>query len=437
MLPIVADILRRRRTQGWLVGGSVRDRELGRFSPDLDIVVADDAGGVAKALARELQAPWFALSERHGAYRVMGEDGRIDVAALRGDDIRADLGERDFTVNAMALPVDGRGLIDPFDGLSDLREGRLVAVSERIFVDDPLRLMRAARFCHVLGLRPDAALVWALHDQAPLLLKTAPERVAAEMALTLSEGRVADALRLWSDLGLLSVTMPELSTAERLVPTITLLERLDDLLARPATWFPAAAELLSERLARPVDGAVTRPVALRLGGLMHRFSGDEVRGAATRLRLSSDLGSLLRTIARHGTSGKAQGTRAGLPTNPAGRPAVLFLWDTAPWEPEVICLLAAAGRETSQEEYEPGSDTVLGRARSLMALWSERTLRGVPRPPVDGEILMSELGLSSGPRLGRVLREVRLAWESGEVDTYDGVLAVARAAAQAELPEAP
>ncbi|MBN1321563.1 MAG: CCA tRNA nucleotidyltransferase [Thermoleophilia bacterium] len=438
MLQTVADILRRRQTQGWLVGGSVRDSRLGRCSPDLDIVVADEPAGFAAELAGELRAPWFPLSERHGAYRVMGRDGRVDVAALRGGDILADMAERDFTINAMAVPVDGDGLIDPFDGASDLQQGRLVAVSERIFADDPLRLMRAARFCHLLGLRPDTALTWALQDQAPLLSRAASERVAAEMVSTLEGGRSVDVLRLWNDLGLLRVVLPELSTPGRLAPTVVMLERLDDLLARVGIWFPAAAGLLGERLARPVDGAVTRPVALRLAGLMHRLSAEEAQAAARRLKLSTDLGSLLRTVAKLNSPSDGRDPRGtlsagpvGSPEGPVGHAAVLFLWEAAPWEPEVICVLAAAGPAPEGEGGEE-SGAVLRRARGLMALWGDRESHGVPRPPLDGDAIMRELGLSGGPLLGRVLREVRLAWEAGEATTYSQAVAVARSALAAD-----
>lgn len=433
MLQTVADVLRHRRTQGWLVGGSVRDARLGRYSPDLDIVVAGEAAGFVAELAGKLRAPWFALSERHGAYRIMGRQGRIDVAALRGGDILTDLAGRDFTINAMALPVGGEGLIDPFGGASDLEQGRLVAVSERIFADDPLRLMRAARFCHVLGLRPDTALMWALQDQASLLSRAASERVAAEMVITLEEGRAVDVLCLWNDLGLLRVLLPELSQLGRLAPTFALLKRLDDLVARPAAWFPDTGDLLDERLTRPVDGVATRPVALRLGGLMHRLSGDEALTAARRLKLSAALSSFLRTVAQFGpllydgdSSGALPAGSLGSPAGLVGRPAVLFLWEAAPWEPEVICIMAAAGRAPN-EEAGRDSGTVLGRARTLMTLWGRREVHGVPRPPLDGDVLMRELGLSAGPLLGSVLREVRLAWEAGETTTYPEALTVARA----------
>ncbi len=172
-LQVVADILRRRQTLGWLVGGSVRDRELGCLSPDLDIVVLGDAAAAARELARQLKAPWFVLSERHPAYRIMGPDGCIDVAPVKGGDIFADLAERDFTVNAMAVPLGGTDIIDPFGGLEHIRQRRLVTVSDRVFRDDPLRMMRAAHFHHVLGLEIDAGLAAAVRGQAPLLAATA------------------------------------------------------------------------------------------------------------------------------------------------------------------------------------------------------------------------------------------------------------------------
>jgi len=447
MLQAVAEILRSRGVEGWLVGGSVRDLELGRESPDLDIVVAGDAAAVAKEVAVVLGVPWFVLSERHPTYRVMGPEGHVDVAAARGGDIHDDLGERDFTVNAMALPiragraeggpagaapsgpVDREALIDPFGGLGHLQERRLVAVSDRVFSDDPLRLMRAARFCHVLGFEIDGGLAGSIRSHAPELAHTAMERVAAEMALTLAEGRSAEAVLLWSDLGLLGVVLPEVAAAARLEPALALLAQLDDVLARLIVWFPATADVVRGRLARPVDGAVARPVAIRLSGLLHALPEEEAEVVGRRLKLSGDLISLLRTVSRRfsgaaaergdrlaGRGGPEPGRAALRDSRMLSRDEVLFLWGAAPYEPEVILSAAAAG-----------ADSVLpGPAGRMMALWAERSIRGVSRPPVDGDTLMSELGLEGGPLMGKALREVRLAWEMGETTSVAGLLGVAR-----------
>ncbi|MBN1632162.1 MAG: CCA tRNA nucleotidyltransferase, partial [Thermoleophilia bacterium] len=399
-----------------------------------------DAAAVAKDVAAALGAPWFALSERHLTYRVMGREGHIDVAAVRGGGIHDDLGERDFTVNAMALPiragraeggpagaapsgpVDREALIDPFGGLGHLQERRLVAVSDRVFSDDPLRLMRAARFCHVLGFEIDDDLGGSIRSHAPELARTAMERVAAEMVLTLAEDGSAEAVRLWRDLGLLGVVLPEVADPGGLDATLVVLERLDDVLGRPLVWFPATADILGRSLERPVDGGMARPVALRLAGLLHRLAEAEAEGVGRRLKLSGDMISLLRTVSR--CFSEPPGRRSGLeertPAFPEARmlsrAEVLFLWGAAPFEPEVILLAAAAGAES----------VLPGPAGRMMALWAERSARGIARPPVDGEALMSELGLEGGPLVGKALREVRLAWETGERTTIAGLLAVAR-----------
>jgi len=141
MLRVLAEILERRGSEGWLVGGSVRDRILARYSPDLDVAVADDAAAVAKEVAAALQAPWFALSERHPTYRVLGADGYVDVSTVRGD-ILCDLGQRDFTVNAMAVPVASAADEDAVsdDGADD--DAEVHAAALEMVEDAPRRAVR-------------------------------------------------------------------------------------------------------------------------------------------------------------------------------------------------------------------------------------------------------------------------------------------------------
>ncbi len=416
MLQTVAAVLRRCGVQGWLVGGTVRDRQLGRYSPDLDVAVAAEAAAVVADVAQALGAPWFALSERHGAFRVVVGRVHVDVATVRGGAIGADLALRDFTVNAMAIPLEGGALIDPFGGLHDLAAGRLRAVSDHIFDDDPLRLMRAPRFAHVLGLRMDPLLIGAVRAQASGLWRAAPERIATEMVLTLAAGSAGDAARLWDDLRLLGVVVPEVVEVGSLTPTYALLDRLEQILADLPRHFPEAASLLEQRLAGPVDGAVDRRVALRLAGLVNGVSPAQALWAGRRLKVSGALLSLLQAGAR--MSGRAG--RLGQSARPAGpgRDAVLFLWEAFPWEPEVIILAAAAAP----------AGTSVEAAERLMALWAERAASGVPRLPFDGVDLMMELGLSPGPRLGKALRAARLAWEAGEAATAEQALAAAREA---------
>ncbi len=424
---VVAEVMRHRRSQGWLVGGTVRDRRLGRFSPDMDVVVDDDPEAVALDLAGRLGSPWFPLSIRHGAFRVMTPRGHVDVAGMQGADILDDLGRRDFTVNAMALSLVGEELLDPFDGCLHLRAGVLVAVSPLIFRADPLRLMRAARFCHVLDLRPDPALETLLRSESSLVLHAAAERVTSEIAATLAAGRAAVAVRLWEEFGLLSAILPEVGS----VGGAEALETLDVLLSLPRLVLPSEQTgLLEERLSHPLDGVFSRPVALRLALLLHGLDPEAVAAVGRRLKLSSSMMSLLRTVSTVFSSGCCSKEGLRQAARP-GRAQISFLWTAAPWEVEVLLLAAAVVSSGPAGELDLLGDEEPFRSplRTLLATWAVRAMER--QPPVDGDLIMAELGLEPGPHLGQVLREVHLAWEAGEARSASALLEVAHRASEA------
>src|SRR5436853_21198 len=150
----------------YLVGGAVRDLLLGRPRADVDLVVVGDAA----ALAQRFGGP-AVEHERFGTVKVEVEGHEIDIATARSEsypapgalpvvvpaeDIDADLGRRDFTINAMAIPIDGEArLADPHGGEGDLKEGILRILHPRSFEDDPTRAIRAARYAARLGFRLD------------------------------------------------------------------------------------------------------------------------------------------------------------------------------------------------------------------------------------------------------------------------------------------
>lgn len=456
VLEALRAVLRERGGAGWLVGGTVRDRQMDRPGTDVDVVVEGDPRALAAAVAARLGLPWFALSREWGAYRVVGSPGHLDVAAMRGGSLAGDLALRDFTVNAMALPVAGGALVDPFGGRGHLIQRRLVAVGRRIFADDPLRLLRAVRLAHTLDLTLDPALRERARAEAGRLRETAAERVLSEVVLTLAAGHSAAAVGRWANLGLLEVFLPEVTALHGVVQspfhhldvyghTLDTMERLDELIAVPGVHFGRSGEVLATRLARPVDGVMPRSVALRLGALLHdvakpqtralddqgrvmfwghtELGGPVAEGICARLRCSASASSLVRQVVeRHLDLGFLQHED---PLTP--RSAVRYLWDAAPWEPEVIMVSVADRLATQGPRTEPRHVARhLAVAGELMERWRGRTLAGVPRPPVTGVDLMAELGLDSGPLLGQVVREVALAWESGEIADRSEALATAR-----------
>ena len=189
------------REQAWVVGGAVRDELLGRPVVDLDIALADPRKAAQAYATRSGGAP-FPLSDRHGAWRVALDGGRtIDFTPLRGT-IADDLATRDFTVNAIAVPLAGGDAVDPFGGRRDLDELVLRAVSGSAFEDDPLRLLRAVRFVDQFGFALDEATAGLIRAAAPLVARPSGERIVAELEQLSARGfRLLDELGLLAPLG--------------------------------------------------------------------------------------------------------------------------------------------------------------------------------------------------------------------------------------------
>jgi tRNA nucleotidyltransferase/poly(A) polymerase len=183
--------------EAYVVGGAVRDELLGRPLLDLDIACRDPERA-ARAYARGSAGAPFPLSERHGAWRVVLDGGRtVDFTPLR-DGIEDDLASRDFTLNAIARPLGGGEAIDPLGGVRDLEQRVVRAVGERVFEDDPLRLLRAVRLEDELGFRIDTRTERLVREQARLVRRAAGERILAEL-----ERLSAAGFRRLAELGLL------------------------------------------------------------------------------------------------------------------------------------------------------------------------------------------------------------------------------------------
>jgi hypothetical protein len=188
--------------EAWIVGGAVRDRLLERPVLDLDVACLDPREA-AHRFAKRFGGAAFPLSERHGAWRVAteGSDETVDFTPLPAG-IDADLATRDFTFNAMALPLDGSEPRDPHGGRADLEAGVVRAVSDTVFRDDPLRLLRAVRLEGELGFRMDELTERLVREAAPLVGQPAGERILGELLRLSAEGyRRLDELGLLAPLG--------------------------------------------------------------------------------------------------------------------------------------------------------------------------------------------------------------------------------------------
>ena len=156
-LPASVEPLRRffasQGLEAYLVGGAVRDSLLGFESLDLDVAVHGDAERVADGAAATLGWKVHPLDAARGIFRLSpGDDAPyVDLSPVRGS-IEDDLAQRDFTIDAIALPLTGDAApVDPYDGAPDLDRRVIRALSSDVFVDDPGRLLRAVRLAAQLG----------------------------------------------------------------------------------------------------------------------------------------------------------------------------------------------------------------------------------------------------------------------------------------------
>lgn len=174
--------------EAWVVGGAVRDELLSRPVVDLDVACRDPERA-ARAFARRSGGAVFPLSVHHGGWRVaLAERRTVDFTPLHGGSIEADLAGRDFTINAIAVPLAGGAALDPHGGRGDLERKLIRAVSPGVFEEDALRLLRAVRLEDELGFRLEPETERLVREQAGLVGRPAGERILDELARLSADG---------------------------------------------------------------------------------------------------------------------------------------------------------------------------------------------------------------------------------------------------------
>jgi len=453
--------------EAWLVGGAIRDRLLGRRPDgpaDLDVTVAGDPAAPAKALARATGAAAFALSESFGAWRVVGpaHAWQVDLAPLHGDSLRSDLAVRDLTVNAIAEPLDGGALVDPFGGADDLAARRLRMVAPDAFRTDPLRPLRLARLAVELGFDVERPTAAAAREAAPALRGVAAERVFAELSRLLMAEAAVRGLVLLDELDLTEVVLPEVAAQHGVQQsayhhrdvhghTLEVLQAAVDLERDPAAALgDRLAESVRALLAEPLADGLTRAGGLRLGALLHDaakpatrvelpggrvgFPGHDALGAdlaravLRRLRASVRLQGHVAELTRHHL-------RLGFLVHraPLDRRAVHdYLVACGPVAADVTLLTVADRLATRGRKADVAIARHVELARELLTAALAERAQGRRPALVRGDELAAALGVAPGPSLGRLLAEVEAAAFAGEIHTREEAIAHARRALEAD-----
>ncbi len=443
--------------EAWLVGGALRDRLLGRPTADYDVAIGDDVERVARGLGRAAGGFAFALSEAFGAWRVVAHERtwQVDLTALAGETIEADLFRRDLTINAIAQPLGGDGgLLDPFGGLEDLAARRLRTVSKDAFAHDPLRALRLARLACELEFAVDADTLRLARASAPGLSKVAPERVFAELRRLLSAERAVDGLDVMDAAAVTDAVLPELVQLRGIDQsrfhhldvfdhTRAVLAETIALEADPEPVFGEDAGAVLELLAAPLANELTRGQALRFGALLHDIAKPQTRAETSegrvtfmrhdeagaklsasilaRLRASERLGEHVAALTRHHLRLGFLVHRTPLPRREVYR----YLNACAPVGADVT-MLSVADRLATRGD---GAEGAIERHLELARLLLREALRWIsdpPRPPVRGDELSQALGISPGPLLGELLHELEEASYAGEISSRKEAIEHAR-----------
>ncbi|CAI8004265.1 CC-adding tRNA nucleotidyltransferase [Geodia barretti] len=470
-----------------VVGGMVRDRLLGRNSEvgDIDLAIKGDAVALGRELAEELGGSLAPLSVPRGMMRValppsgQGDEGDgsngtiIDLSGYSGD-IESDLARRDFTINAMAIPLrEWQGdefsgaVLDPFGGRRDLIIKAIRALNPDVFEEDPGRLLRAVRLSGELGMRIEPDTVRLLMSNAELVRRVSPDRVRDEFLKILAPQGARGRIEALDQLGMLKHIIPELMAAKGVdqprmhywdvwghtLHTVQAAEGVTGGHQNSPVYFCVPWTPDSEAyFAEVVSDGHTRRTILKLAALFHdiakpqtktlepdgrtRFFGHSEQGAEvaerrlTELRLSNRGVDMVSGMVLHHLRPTGMSNDGEWPTD---RAIYRYFRDTGGVAVDTLflCLadyLGAKGPELSHPEWLEHAKMI---SHVLFTGTREPVAANTARL-VSGHDLMSRFQLQPGSHIGFLLETIEEARAAGEIETQEQALELAAATIESQ-----
>ncbi|MFE1575217.1 CCA tRNA nucleotidyltransferase [Streptomyces fradiae] len=445
--PVADDLARRFQEAGFrlaLVGGSVRDALLGRLGNDLDFTTDARPEDVLKIVRPWAEAVWE-VGIAFGTVGAQKDGYQIEVTTYRseaydrtsrkpevsyGDSIEEDLVRRDFTVNAMAVALPQKEFIDPHGGLEDLaaRVLRTPGTPEESFSDDPLRMMRAARFAAQLGFEVAPEVVTAMSEMAERLDIVSVERVRDELNKLILSAHPREGLTLLVDTGL----------ADRVLPELPALRLESDEHHRHKDVYEHSLIVLEQAIGLEEDGP---DLVLRLAALLHdigkprtrRFEPDgrvsfhhhEVVGAKmTKKRLTAlkypnemikDVSRLVELHLRFHGYGTGEWTDSAVRR---------YVRDAGPLLSRLHKLTRSDCTTRNKRKAGALSRAYDGLEQRIAQLQEQEELDAI-RPDLDGNQIQDVLGIKPGPAVGRAYKHLlELRLENGPMEHDDAVAAL-------------
>jgi poly(A) polymerase len=400
--------------RAYLVGGSVRDAFLDREIVDVDITTDARPDAIEKAVRGWAKNVWL-QGQRFGTIGAEKNGERFEITTFRADvyrpesrkpevtfsdDIEVDLSRRDFTVNSMALALDEPALVDPFGGITDLhaRKLRTPQAPEVSFEDDPLRMLRAARFVATLGLEPVAEVVRAIEAMHERLEIISAERIRDELSKMLLAEDPSPGLWMIARTGLSQHFLPELDAMELEQDPI---HRHKDVLAHTIAVVAKTSPQLVLRLAALMHD-VGKPRTRGIGPAGVTFHHHEVVGARmtrkrlTELRYSTDIVEAVTTLVELHL--RFHTYRMGW-TDSAVRRYVRDAGDLLDELNELTRCDCTTRDKRKADALGRRMDELVDRIAELQ----EQEELAKIKPPLDGKQVMEFLGVGPGPVVGKAL----------------------------------
>ena len=443
----------------YLVGGAVRDLLLEKEAKDLDFV-CKDALVLAQKLARQHGArliEWKKDDREKVTYRLVrrlreGKPEEIDITPFRGGTLESDLQARDFTINAMALPVEENGImgdiVDLYDGKRDLLKRCLVRMTNtRTFQADPLRILRGYRFAALLGFYMESDTKTRMEQDKNRLSLVAGERITKELLQILKTSRAAITMRQMDESGVLEVLFPEIGPMKGCTQnsfhsrdvwehSMQVLENCEWIIEHLDSLFEKHAVEMREYLEQK-----DRLAWLKLAGLLHdmgkpstrdvnnengriTFYGHDKTGAtmidqvASRLRLSRESADFLETLI-------AEHLHVLNLSSPDIRPGTRTKWFRKFKDVSlaIIILGMADVKGTLGEDYpEEMREAHLRWSVETVDEYLERIKPELERPSLIAGKDLIDLGMKPGPEIGELLKKVQQAQDNGGIGDREEAL---------------
>lgn len=462
---------RSQKTEAYLVGGFLRDLLCRRKTSDIDLAVPKNPRLLAQKIARKFKGPLIELALEEEIYRVLLKNGvQVDVAKYKGKDIGSDLALRDFSLNALAVPLSKaadpaywkefpKGALDPFSGAKDIRQKTVRQISASIYKDDPLRMLRAYRIAAQLGFKLDPSTEKLIFKSVSKIQEPAKERIREEILLLLDQPESYPYVKRLDESGMISQIFPEVDAnrtcAEDYYPgkgvwghSLDGLKCLEWIFAHLESEFGENAAAMADLFFRKDKDTEGHPrsTLMKLGILFHdigkaataqeiggrlRFFQHEYVGAkmarkiAERLRFSVNAS---RNVSGLVLAHMRPGGLAHIPEL-TERAKYRFFRDLGVSALPML-VVALADRYTYLEPKDFGKRQDLHeRVTKELIEWhflKERQKPANKTKLIDGNILMKALKLKPGPLIGKILKELDEAAGTGEIRTKAQAIAAAK-----------